>query len=436
MSVRRTCLPCGTPGAPRVPALMLKFTPKKPVAPTGAVFLEDLFCKAPADNEDALDCAICYGPLNVDSVDHPWTGEGIFVDVACARGHVFHKGCLLNSLDRNPEDLCPECRQPILPTVAADLRRNGRPSERPAPSEAEQQQRPGDVPWSWGNNGGGGGGPFANLPPTPDRLGPSMVELSNAAERQAQERRRMEGEAMRAAQLPYQSLAPLPPMTGVNGYFFMVGGLDANPTPLQIKEAMRMQRLGVEPLYADKLHIRMSEQNLDPFYNPPHGMTVTLVQYEFNGLTDEEGDTFVRDYLDTVGVPGGLGRFYKEVFDLPTTPMAGVNGAPKWGEDPLGRPPTLQITPDIYDAWAREAREEREMQEALLLVQQQEAAARFAEQEALLLAQEQVAAARFAEQEQRIYEQAMGVRTRARAAAEARAAAAAAREEVEQLDDF
>ena len=155
-------------------------------------------------------------------------------------------------------------------------------------------------------------------------------------------------------------------MTGVNGYFFLVGGLDSNPTPLEIQEALRY-RVQDEPLYVDKLHLRMSEQNLNPFHGGSEsgGMKVTLVQYEFNGLTDEEGDTFVRYYLDTVGVPGGLGQFYQEFFDLPTTPMARVNGAPKWGEDPLGMPPTLQITPDEYDAWVRRAREEREELEML-----------------------------------------------------------------------
>ena len=149
-------------------------------------------------------------------------------------------------------------------------------------------------------------------------------------------------------------------MTGVNGHFNLVGGLNDNPTPLEIVQALRY-RVSDEPeLYADKLHIRMSEQDLDPFHNPPHGMKVTLVQYEFNELTDEEGDTFVGYYLDTVGVPGGLGRFYKEFFDLPTTPMVGVNGAPKWGEDPSGMPPTLIIAPDEYEAWVRVAILERE----------------------------------------------------------------------------
>ena len=49
----------------------------------------------------------------------------------------------------------------------------------------------------------------------------------------------MQNEERRVAQLPYRSLAPLPEMTGVNGYFFLVGGLDANPTPLEIQEALR-----------------------------------------------------------------------------------------------------------------------------------------------------------------------------------------------------
>jgi len=241
----------------------------------------------------------------------------------------------------------------------------------------------------------------------------ARLDAVTPAEILAGERRRMANEAARVAQLPYRSLEPLPPMTGVNGYFFLVGGLDDNPTPLEIKEALRY-RVQDEPLYADKLHIRMSEQNLDPFHNPPHGMKVTLVEYEFNELTDEEGDTFVGYYLDTVGVPGGLGRFYQEFFDLPTTPMAGVNGAPKWGEDPLGRPPTLQITPDEYDAWARE---QREAQEALQRELEEHSA--------------QMAAQRAERGDPR-----PGPRTRARAAAEVEAAASVPAEEREQLDDF
>jgi hypothetical protein len=282
----------------------------------------------------------------------------------------------------------------------------------PAPAPAQRRNavrdRSGDRPSLsnddaaslWDRIHGGG-----DLPPPPQmERGGTLSEDGAAwwrgeisrdeAERRSQERRRMEGEAMRGAQLPYQSLAPFPPMTGVNGYFFLVGGLDANPTPFEIKEAMPY-RVQDEFFYAERMHIRMSEQNLDPFHNPPHGMTVTLVQYEFNELTDEEGNTFVGYYLDTVGVPGGLVRFYKEFFNLPTTPKVDFNGAPKWGEDPLGRPPTLQITPDEYDAWAREVREEREA-----------------------------------------LQPPPGPRTRARAAREVEAAALVPAEERESLDEF
>jgi hypothetical protein len=150
-------------------------------------------------------------------------------------------------------------------------------------------------------------------------------------------------------------------MTGINGHFFFPGGLNDNPTPLEIVEALRARVSGNTELYANKLHIQMREQNLNPFHGGSEsgGMKVTLVQYEFNGLTDEEGDTFVGYYLNMVGVPGGLGRFYQEFFDLPTTPMVSVNGAPKWGEDPLGRPPSLNIAPEEYDEWAGVAQEER-----------------------------------------------------------------------------
>ena len=354
MSVRRVpiaCPPCGLPGTLHGPAVTLKFAPKRPTPLNTGVALNEVAWKD--DKGEEVACTICAYPMSADSEANPWTGPGLFLTQACVNGHVYHKGCLLTHMSRsnNNTATCPECRNPILSEVAASLRRNGAPAPVPAPAPSGGG--------GGGLFGGGGGGLFsgdggANQS---DFWSGGQEETDAAAER-LRERERLQNEAMRAAQLPYRSLAPLPPMTGVNGYFFLVGELDANPTPLEIKEALRY-RVQDEPLYAERLHIRMSEQNLDPFHNPPHGMKVTLVQYEFNELTDEEGDTFLGYYLDMVGVPGGLGRFYKEFFDLPTTPMVGVNGAPKWGEDPLGRPPTLQITPDEYDAWVRDVREER-----------------------------------------------------------------------------
>ena len=233
-----------------------------------------------------------------------------------------------------------------------------------------------------------GSGAFANLPPPPPMERAPTVSGDGAAwwrgeisreeaERQSQarldaERRRLENEAARVARLPYRSLEPLPPMTGINGHFFLVGGLDRNPTPLEIKEGLRARARSAgdehDPLNnADKLHIRMSEQNLDPFHNPPHGMKVTLVQYEFNGLTDQEGQDFLEYYQYQVHLSPmmGAGAFYKWYFDLPTEPIEGVNGAPKWGEDPSGLPPTLRnLGANGYDAWASDMAEERREWEA------------------------------------------------------------------------
>jgi len=452
MSVRRgssvpVCLPCGKPGTLHGPAVALKFTPKRPAPLTTGVALNEVAWKD--DKGEEVECTICAYPMSADSGANPWTGPGLFLTQACVNGHVYHKGCLLTHMSRsNSIDTatCPECRNPILSEVAASLRRNGAPAPVPAPA-----------PSSGGGGGlfsGGGGGAFWNLPPSPDRLGGDngwvddylrerghQLETAGAERRRAAferlqaeraaERTRLENEERRAAQLPYRSLAPLPPMTGVNGHFFLVGGLNANPTPLEIKQALRYRVQDEPTLYADKLHLRMSEQNLDPFHNPPNGgMKVTLVQYEFNGLTDEEGDDFLAYYRNMAGDNGELsGSFYQEFFDLPTTPLEGANGAPKWGEGPWGDlPPSLNIAPVEYDAWARVARREREEleREAEELRDQQ--------QEALLQQQfeDPAAAARFAEMEQRNYEQAAaGPRTRARSAAEA-----AAREEREQLDDF
>jgi hypothetical protein len=379
------------------------------------------------DKGEEVDCTICAYPMSADSGANPWTGPGLFLTQACVNGHVYHKGCLLTHMSRsnNNSATCPECRNPILSEVAASLRRNGAPAPVPAPAPSSGGGGglfSGDGPG--GGGGGGGGGLFSGDGPgggadggwVDAMIARNQAEIARERNREA-ERTRLQNEARRAAQLPYQSLEPLPEMTGINGHFYLVGGANDNPTPLEIVQALRY-RVSDEPeLYADKLHIKMFEQNLDPFHNPPHGMRVTLVQYEFNGLTNEEGDDFLRYYRDMVGDNDeGAGRFYNEFFDLPTTPMAGANGAPKWGEDPMQfGGPVLRITPDEYDAWVREAREERwtlereaqALRETALQVEREELQrmVRMAEQQA---------------------EANQGPRTRARAAAEER----------EQLDDF
>ena len=455
MSMRRVpivCLPCGKPGTLHGPAVTLKFTPKKPAPLTTGVAINETAWKNAAGED--VDCTICGDPMSADSTDYPWTGPGLFLTQACVNGHVYHKGCLLTHMSRSNNinaATCPECRNPILSEVAASLRRNGAPAPVPPPLNSGGGglfgggggglfgggNAPAPAPGGDPNNPfGSGGGLFGsgNAPaPAPGRSeAPQRQErprLNNddaaslwerihagggggfayARANRAAELRRMESEERRAAQLPYRSLAPLPPMTGINGHFFLVGGLRNNPTPLEIKQALRY-RVQDEPLYADKVHIRMSEQNLNPFHGGSEsgGMRVTLVQYEFNGLTDDQGDDFLAYYRNMAGDNGELsGTFYQEFFDLPTTPKEGGNGAPKWGEDPEALLPLLQITPDEYDAWARQARAEREALE----VEREELQrmVRMAEQQA---------------------EANQGPRTRARAAAEA------AREEREQLDEF
>ena len=367
MSARRApivCPPCGNAGTLHGPAVTLKFAPKRPTPLTTGVALNEVAWKD--DKGEEVDCTICAYPMSADSGANPWTGPGLFLTQACVNGHVYHKGCLLTHMSRsnNSTATCPECRNPILSEVAASLRRNGAPAPVPPPAPA-----------SGGGGGGlfsglGEGGAFWNHPPSPDGddFWSGGQGETDAATARLRERERMQNEERRVAQLPYRSLAPLPEMTGVNGYFFLVGGLDANPTPLEIKEALRYRVQDEHALYADKLHLRMFEQNLDPFHNPPHGMKVTLVQYEFNGLTNEEGDGFLAYYRNHI-LGDTAGSFYQEFFDLPTTPLEGENGFAKWGEDPSGMPPTLQITPDEYDAWVRRAREEREELEMLYRAQ-------------------------------------------------------------------
>jgi len=277
-----------------------------------------------------------------------------------------------------------------------------------------------------------GGG--ANLPPPPPMERAPTVSGDGAAwwrgeisreeaERRSQarldaERRRMERETIRAGQLPYQSLGPLEPMTGVNGHFFLVGALNDYPTPGEVMQGLRRNVDWLHPsVRVDKLHIKMSEQNLNPFHggSGSGGMKVTLFQYEFNGLTDEEGDDFLAYYRNMAGDNGELsGSFYQELFNLPTEPLVGVNGSPMWGEDMTDLPPTLVITPDMYDDWARRGRASRQ-----LMREAEEGMAQNRAQEARMLAEMASARAQPAPAP-------AGPRTRARAA----------REEREQLDEF
>ena len=416
MSARRVpivCPPCGKPGTLHGPAVALKFTPKRPVPLNTGVALNEVAWKDAAGEE--VDCTICAYPMSADSEANPWTGPGLFLTQACVNGHVYHKGCLLTHMSRSnnfSSATCPECRNPILSEVAASLRRNGAPAPVPPPLNSGgggglfgggNAPSPAPAPGGGLFGGGGGGGD--------DGAERRRAAFTRVQAELAAERRRLENEDRRAAQLPYRSLEPLPEMTGINGHFYLVGGLNDNPTPLEIKQALRARVSDDPELYADKLHIKMAEQNLDPFHNPPHGMRVTLVKYEFNGLTNEEGDTFLAYYRDHI-LGDTADSFYQEFFDLPTTPREGVNGAPKWGEGPSGMPPTLHIAPNAYTNWVREAQAERaELQREAGV----EAAGIVSAFEALRALE------------------AAGPRTRARAAGEEQAAAS---EEREQLDNF
>jgi hypothetical protein len=399
----RACIPCGAAGGamPTGPALMFKFTPRKPAPLATDVGLNELPW---VDNKgEDIDCTICAWPMKADSGENPWTGPGMFLTQACVNGHIFHKGCLLTSMDRDPNLGCPMCKDPILKEVAESLRRGGAPA--PVPPPRPSAAGGGGGLFRGGGGGGGGGGLFG---PVDDGYRvPSQEELDRIREYdrqrsiEQQQQARMEHEARRVAQLRdptfARSLEPAVRMTGVNGHFFLVGRTNENPRPLEIVQGMRDGPYGVNvpggQVYADHLYVTTSQQNLDPF----HGMIVTLVTYEFNGLTDEQGDNFRRAYYETED-------FYKRFFGLSRSPLVGTNGAPKWGEEPMGVPPTLNISPEAYDAWARA---EQELQDLRAQLREAEA-----------------------EEE----EEPPGPRTRARAAAEARAAAA--REEREQLDDF
>ena len=352
MSTRRiptVCPPCGKPGTLHGPAVALKFVPKRPTPLNTGVALNEVAWKD--DKGEEVDCTICAYPMSADSAANPWTGPGLFLTQACVNGHVYHKGCLLTHMSRSNNfnsATCPECRNPILSEVAASLRRNGAPAPVPAPAPTQGG--------GGGLFGGGGGGDGEWVDDWLRAREPPLARMD-------EEEMRLDNEARRAAQLPYQSLEPLPPMTGINGRFWLVGRANDNPTPLEIQEALRA-RASNGPLYADALFVTTTEQNLNPFHNPPHGMVVTLVTFEFNGLTDEEGGGFLQYARDNGvvfnGVPSdntALATFYHEFFDLPTTPRAVyTQDGPNWGER---RTSTLRITPEEYDAWAGVAQEER-----------------------------------------------------------------------------
>ena len=200
-------------------------------------------------------------------------------------------------------------------------------------------------------------------------------------------------------------------MTGVNGQFWLVGREADNPSARDVMRNASMMWTSTNGPNTG-LWVFAHEASLDPF---DRTATVTHYIYEFNGLTDEDGENFLQYYHNMAGDNGELsGSFFQELFNLPTEPLVGVNGAPKWGEDPTGLPPTLVIYADEYDDWARRGRESRR-----LIREAEELDAQNRAQEARMLAEMAAARAQPAPAP-------AGPRTRARAA----------REEREQLDEF
>ena len=75
----------------------------------------------------AQECAICFGPLSEDTpvAEDKWPfPNDHFLIAACVTGHVYHKGCLRQTLRTNPDAPCPECRKPISAEVKADVTRD------------------------------------------------------------------------------------------------------------------------------------------------------------------------------------------------------------------------------------------------------------------------------------------------------------------------
>jgi len=182
-----------------------------------------------------------------------------------------------------------------------------------------------------------------------------LTRERNARLDEEAETARLQSEDRRLAQLrnPYRTFTtePQAPMTGLNGHFFMVGRANDNPMGVEM-EAHVFQSMGYSGGFSNALSVRTFDQNLNPNHNPPNGMAVTGVRYEFNGLSNRQGEEFRELYRNVAGENGeNAGAFYEGFFGLPTRPKEGENGAPKWGENPDGIPPTLHISPSEYDDW-------------------------------------------------------------------------------------
>ena len=83
-----------------------------------------------------LECPICLGRLDQDVQDNPWTGRGSYLTQGCVNAHIFHKSCLKGVVDTERNPKCPDCRAPLLVSVAASLRDN------PAPTNVPQEAQP------------------------------------------------------------------------------------------------------------------------------------------------------------------------------------------------------------------------------------------------------------------------------------------------------
>ena len=129
--------------------------------------------------------------------------------------------------------------------------------------------------------------------------------------------------------------------------------------------------LGTWQIFSDALWITRRELNIDPFSTNPV-MWVTLYEYEFNGLTNEDGNMLIENINEGLirseedGHPNIMrGRFMKRFFQLPTTPCVQTDDMASWGrdlEDGTRRPtPRLALlAPHGWDTWAEITRNERD----------------------------------------------------------------------------
>lgn len=175
------------------------------------------------------------------------------------------------------------------------------------------------------------------------------------------EAERLENERQRLEMLEAgtTSLFGMPTMTGVNGRFWLVGAPESNPTAAEIREGFRTRMRQYR--WSDALFVRTPQLRRARCADVV--CDFTLVEYEFLGLTRDQGDQFIT-YVQRYGGTGPLGdTFWRQIFILPTVPRVLFDDLPGWGlfmHNRLRATPRLDLSPEQIEDWRMIARTQRE----------------------------------------------------------------------------